>query len=128
MVLRRLGAAGLVLVVLAACSSDNPTPTPPRNVSTLFVHTLYASGPVGPNGHTANEGAAGNVNVSVHRAGGSFTDAKTDSHGNATLLLAPGAYTAWAHDCASGIKYPVKVRLPGHGGAAQVNLYCRGVG
>jgi hypothetical protein len=127
MVLSRLGATGLTLVVLAACSSDEPTPTPTPNASTLFVHTLYGSGPTSRR-HPVNTNSLGNVSIRVRAANGVLTDAKTDQNGNATLVLSSGVYTAWAYDCGSGIKYPVKVRVPGHGGAVQVDLTCWGVG
>jgi hypothetical protein len=127
--MRHLGATGLALVVLAACSSDKPTPPPP-NAGTLILHAQFASGPGLPSsgGLQVNEDPLEGAKVRVRAVDGypAFV-VKTNNHGNATLVLAPGVYIAQLDvDCTTGDD-SVKVRIPPHG-ETHATVSCFGVG
>lgn len=121
--MRDLGTSVLALLLLAACSSDKSTPPP--NAGTLIVHALFTAGPVGRNGHDAVEQAMQNAEIRVVADGTAAVNAKTDEHGNARFVLAPGRYVARLVDtvgCNAGA-YPARVRLPPHGNV-RVQVTC----
>jgi hypothetical protein len=112
-------------VLVGACSSDKPKP--PLNAGTLVVHAEFEAGPVMPNGHLAVEAPLPNNKVRVRATDGTTAVATTDRHGSATLVLAPGAYTATLdEDCPTGV-YPQQVRVPARG-KARVTVACPGQG
>jgi NADPH-dependent 2,4-dienoyl-CoA reductase/sulfur reductase-like enzyme len=127
-VIRPLGTGGLALLLLAACSTDTSTPTPP-NAGTLILHAQFAAGPVlARTGHQVTEVPLANAKIVLRSADGFLpTIVTTDEHGNARLFLAPGVWTARLDvDCPTGDD-PVTVGIQ-PGGETHTTVSCFGVG